>query len=1092
MSSNKILKFKKKTTSNDTPEPSGSSSVAPPKKLLLKRNKTVDLSTSQSEGNSESKESVPEETRTQQRQESISFDIGSNLKNLLQGHFDSELMVDMNPNTHELEFRIGEFKKSHGRGQVSFDAYVPRLQFNRMIKYYHEKYKMVKMEENINLDIIYDQNFRVTVGNENIVSSKNEIEFFCRTNKLRSPTFMEKVQIQKTDNMDWSYRVTSSQESPITNQTQQLKLTGAIEDKTVSKFYRYKYRYSYFPNDEIRIDFTIVKETPPGKTAGTLVSSRTLAQKEKFQVELEYIGNNFNIEHLSQTVKKDLLNLIRLYNGSKGSNMAISESHSNLILSRYIKLGLGINNMSPDEIHQKPTTSKFLAIDVEALTRLNFNRILNDYMVTVKADGEHYLLYCDRDYGFFLINNRLSVSPVTLNVPDKDQASISAFQEKIRSLGNCVFDGELVEYEGKSRFLIFDCFFFNDRDVRDFPLYVKETGKYVINEKSRIYYIKKLINVINNDILKDHLIIEEKSYYLINKVSRFFKRVGDTDKWVMNDDEFPYNIDGLIYMPINEPYPKTIVKGNKIIKPSRDTDRDNDGGNDGGRSPILKWKPPEFLSIDFRVKFDYENEQTPKVVKMNGKDYQVMTLESAYGGKISAFEPSCYRVKDYNKLYMPLEGGQPQLVEKEGYRSEESTLGHVIRNNDILEFVWVPDRSFGNDYWGIWWPIKYREDKTSNGFPNGYRVVSDTTWMAIHDQQVLPINLMDPFGEEYQSPQLDLGYYQNQNRDVAPELRNIHNGIKSVLLFLAIKQSGSNSRRLMDLATGRGGDLAKWAGVNYVFGIEYDESNIKMGDSSAYGRYRGMIESNQRNDRKPGFVMDLIQGDMKEPFGDNRVSNESIYNHIMKEKLGNNPESFGIISCQFAMHYACDTEEHLETFIRNISENLAPNGFFVATAFDGSRILADLQTTDKTDEDGQPLIIGKVDGKIMWSIASPVKYKKMESIGQKIIVFNKTIKDDTEVEYLVNFDYVLEVAKKYNLYPGKLTFGKHSLPSEGYGVGSFSEIYDEDYLKLVSSTTFPKGTPKFKELETSYQKIPLDIKKYSKYSSFLILRKQQQ
>lgn len=1016
----------------------------------------------------------------------VSFDLSADLGNMLKIHFDTEEMVGMNPDTHELEFRVGEYRQTN-RGQTIFEAYIPRLNFNRMIKWYHEKYQSVKMEENINLDVIFDQNFRVTVGSDNLLSSKSEIEFFCRTNKLRKPTFMEKVQVQKTDNPDWSYRVTSSQESPITGQTQQLKLINAVEDKTVSKFYRYKYRYSYFPSDDIRIDFTVVKETPVGKTAGTLVSSRTLAQKEKYQVELEYIGKNFNISHLTQTISDNLANLIRLYTGSKASNVVISESHANLILSRYIKLGLGIDNITPEQIHQKPTTSKFLAVDVEALTRVNFNKILNDYMVTVKADGEHYLLYCDQEYGFFLINNRLAVSSVSLNIP-ANPTEAASYMEKIRGLGNCIYDGELVEYEGKFRFMIFDCFFYDGQDVRDYPLYVKTGGKYVANEKSRLFYIKKLTSVIVNDLLKDTLIIEEKSYHLISKVSRFFKRVDEAnDKWVMNEDDLPYHTDGLIYMPVNEPYPKTVVRGNRIVKPSREDDED-------GYAPMLKWKPPEFLSIDFRVKFIYEgdNNQNVKIVKMNGKDYQVMTLESAYGSKINPFEPSCYRVKDYNLLYMPLQGGQPILVEKEGYRSEESTLGHVIRNNDILEFVWVPDRSFGNDYWGLWFPIKYREDKTSNGFPNGYRVVADPTWMAIHDRQILPTNLMDPYGEEYQSPQLDLGYYQNQSRDVLKDLRNIHNGIKSVLLFLAIKQSGSHSRRLMDLATGRLGDGAKWAGVNYVFGVEYDESNLKTGDSSAYGRYRGMIDMNQRNDRRVGYTMDLIQGDMRESFVDGRISNETIYNHILKERLLQNPGSFGIISCQFAMHYACDTEEHLDTFLKNISDNLASNGFFVATAFDGSRVIADLQTTDKTDEDGQPMIMGKVDGKVMWSIASPVKYKKMEGIGQKIMVYNKTIKEEAEVEYLVNFDYVLEVAKKYNLYPGQLTNGKHTLPAEGgYGVGSFNEIYDEEYLKLVSMTTFPKGSPKYKELENSYQKIPLDVKRYSKYSSFLILRKQQ-
>lgn len=1024
------------------------------------------------------------------QEKGISLNLKENLDNFIVSHLETELIQQMNPNTHELEFRIGEYvQKGFGpKSNTRFEAYVSRLKFNRMIKEYHDLYSTKGMEENISLDIVHDQNFRITVGGETLNNSKSEIEFFCKTNKLRKPQFMEKIQILKSDNPDWNYRLTSAEEKSISNKTQRLKLTQAVEDKTISKFYRYKYRYSYFVDPEVRIDFTIVKETPKGHQAGTLVSSRTLAQKEKYQVELEYTGSNFKADHLTQIVEPHLSHLIRLFNGSRGSDIPISQSYSNLVISKYLNMclkdnGLGNKKLTLEMIRAKPSTTKFLAVDVEALTRQNFNRIRDDYMVTVKADGEHYLLYCDAELGFFLINNRLNVTPITLNEGSGNSIEQAEFRKNIAELGDCLYDGELVEYDGKFRFLIFDCFFFQGKDVRDFPLYQRSGDKYLINEKSRIYYIKKLTKLINNDILKKHLLIEEKRYDLTTKVgSRFFKKVDNSDDsgYVMNEENYPYNIDGLIYMPVNKPYPKVTMRGNQFIKIN--------SMDDPEISPMLKWKPPQFLSIDFRVNFGKER----KVEKINGQEYMIMTLESAYGSQIHPFEPTAYRVKDYNKLYMPLTNGQPQLIDRPGYRADPETLGHVIRNLDILEFVWIPDRSFGTDYYGIWFPIKYREDKTSNGYPNNYRKVADRTWMAIQDQQILPENLMDLYGRTFPTPQLDLGYYQNENRESLVNLREIHNSIKSILLFLAIKQSGSRSRRLMDLATGRGGDFMKWSGVNYVFGIEYDEANLKSGDRSAYSRYRMMMERSYRNNQRTPFSMDLIQGDMREPFSEGNISNEEAFNYILKDRLGGNKESFGIISCQFAMHYACDSEEHLDNFIRNISENLAPNGYFVATTFDGGKILNALQNTDKTDEDGKPVLIGKgSDGKIMWSISAPMKYRKLEEVGQKIMVFNKTIKDEEEVEYLVNFNYVLEVARKYDLYPASLASGKYTLPMDGsYGIGNFSDAYDQDFLQMVGESIYPKGSPKHKKLDDAFAKIPIDIKRYSQYSSYLILRKQ--
>ena len=1044
------------------------------KKITFKR-------TGDKKGFNRSNNETPRIIGTYVNEKEVSYNMRDNLNGILKTHLETEEVVKLGTKTHELEFRIGKYRprggmsSGEGKGYI-FDAYIPRLIFNRMIKYYHERYGKVDMNENISLDVIYDETFRVSVTGQSLVNSKNEVELYCKTNKLRNPIFMEKVQVQKTDNLDWGYRITSSHEGPVNSEIQRAKLIQAVEDRTVSKFYRYKYRYSYNISDQIRVDFTIVKETPPGGMAGTLVMSKTLAQREMYQVEVEFIGSDYSVKNLERHMYEPLKELISLYNGNKGSHEPISESHSRMVLQKYLELSVGVK-MSNEEIMQKPTTGKFLAMDVEALTRQNFNLIRNDYMVTLKADGEHYLLYMKPGMGIYLINNRLSVSQVVLNeIKDKE------ISKTIEGMGECIYDGELIEYEGKIRYLIFDCFYYGGVDKRDLPLYDKVGGKYVINDKSRIHYIKELMKVVTNEILSDELAIEEKVYYPMNKINRFFKQLVTDGRYVLNEDETPYNIDGLILMKANEGYPKVIYDNGRIIKR---------GSLDDERiSPILKWKPVEFLSIDFMVKFMENN----KIQRINGVDYMVMTLESAYGNKIYPFEPSCYRVKDYNKLYMPMTKGQPQMISREGYRVDNETLGHVIKNKDVLEFVWIPDRSFGSDYWGVWFPIKYREDKTQNGFPNNYKKVADRTWMAIHDKQILPENLMDPFGQNMTSPQLNMGYYQNENRDSMIELRNIHNGIKSVLIFLAIKQSGggNKSRRLMDLASGRLGDLGKMLGINYVFGVEYDEGNLKAGDGSAYGRYREMIDKSFLSDRRDMTTIDLIQGDMRELFSENKVSNESIFNYIMKNRLGENKESFGIVSCQFAMHYACDSEEHLDNFMRNVSENLAPDGYFIATTFDGDKILNALNNSDKTDENGQPVLIGRdEDKKIMWSIASPVKYRKLENVGQKIIVFNKTIKEEEEVEYLVNFEYVVEVAKKYNMYPGRLSIGKYNLPLDGgYGLGNFTEAYTEDFMDLVGETVYPKGSPRYKELDKSYQNIPNDIKRYSKFSSFLILRKQ--
>ncbi len=48
---------------------------------------------------------------------------------------------------------------------------------------------------------------------------------------------------------------------------------------------------------------------------------------------------------------------------------------------------------------------------------------------------------------------------------------------------------------------------------------------------------------------------------------------------------------------------------------------------------------------------------------------------------------------------------------------------------------------------------------------------------------------------------------------------------------------------------------------------------------------------------------------------------------------------FHMVSCQFAFHYAFDSEERLRTALRNISERLEPGGYFVGTVPNAYRLV---------------------------------------------------------------------------------------------------------------------------------------------------------
>ena len=43
------------------------------------------------------------------------------------------------------------------------------------------------------------------------------------------------------------------------------------------------------------------------------------------------------------------------------------------------------------------------------------------------------------------------------------------------------------------------------------------------------------------------------------------------------------------------------------------------------------------------------------------------------------------------------------------------------------------------------------------------------------------------------------------------------------------------------------------------------------------------------------------------------------------------PFNFDVVSCQFAMHYAFDSEQRARTFLRNVATRLRPGGVFIGT-----------------------------------------------------------------------------------------------------------------------------------------------------------------
>ena len=511
---------------------------------------------------------------------------------------------------------------------------------------------------------------------------------------------------------------------------------------------------------------------------------------------------------------------------------------------------------------------------------------------------------------------------------------------------------------------------------------------------------------------------------------------------------FPYKTDGLVFHPDN------------LAVFQKSTDDYIENPFQGGRwNNNYKWKSQNNLTIDFRINIIKEIGTSRPAYKYFGDiKYVLVNLMTAIN------KSSNHNNIDNNKLnfYLINTGMKLQNLSNEikffatnpfiGYYEKDGTeknnMGEGYFEVDGNDNIMCSDGSLITD--GIicecsydlskdeefrWIPERLRADKTR---PNAY-ITANTTWLLINK----PITKLYLTGRwkksegaegvesSYDSEKelRDKEYYStNQKVDLLTDpLKKFNNFVKGYLIERAL--TGYTKPNVIDLAVGELGDMHKYVnmGVGTFIGLDINEHNLNNPKSGAATRIMKQIMSNNSNNNsqyvKFADKMMLILGTATK----NIVNGDCAFDNINKYYLdvlygrakgntnklrkmeGVGLDGFDVITCMYAIHYMMNDETSLDNFLRNVSENLNDQGYFVGTCLDGMEIIKELGS--KTE------INGDINGKSVFFIRKesydPNAYKNI-TVGNKITVFFETFAG-TFSENLVNKSYLKEKAKTHNL-----------------------------------------------------------------------------
>ena len=648
----------------------------------------------------------------------------------------------------------------------------------------------------------------------------------------------------------------------------------------------------------LRVDLSLVKS----KTKATKSIADILKQTPSYELEVEVLDKTAKADVV---VRSLLLHVEALVAAYQQSPFLLTESD----IQRY--------KMETD-------ASKVPFLNPITIARRHMmagrpGSILSGYTVTNKADGERCMLMVMRDRRLIRWTRKGTFTWTGLTALDD------------KHYGDVV-DGEYIA--DRNLFCIFDIYTYKTKKVDRLPLMTTDEDVTKDPMKSRLGCARLFVK----DLMKDFTTAFSKQPFRI-ETKLFLAGDGpamEASIAQLLDTKFEYPTDGLIFTPRASPVgPVSERKGSTW-------------------TAVYKWKPPMQNSIDFLVKLTPGDAYDPVlnrpvrkgtlyVARNPGTDilYPCETLTGEYtppdlpldlkynpAERVpSPFQPSTPRAPNASEILVPLDDrGVP--VDMEGHRVEDTTVIECSRDT-------MTNR---------WTILRTRYDKTYQLRVKGEPQFGNDIWTAEDIWTNIHVPITDEMLRTVASVPVDDSaedtlYYKDtlEARDRAmKDVLEFHNTIKKQLYKTYVKKGNT----LLELAVGRGNDLHKWqkVGPSKVVGVDLSEQNLSAPRQGACVRYLKTQRENPKEKLPPVL---FIPADMTQ-------SLETQDHRYLRLLLGKEPAStpylenfaglstFDVISCQFAIHYACGSEETFRTFVGNLTAH--GKGIFFGTCMDGQAV----------------------------------------------------------------------------------------------------------------------------------------------------------